>query len=113
MIFLLLLSVVFNLFWFTAQLAFESLTDRHDDWYWILQMNPPAVWRIVGAAVGIGGYVIVARGVAALIRDPGGPKSHAIRLGYVAAAASAVLFGAFLLVQARGLGPMAASRLSP
>ena len=29
--FLLLLSAAFNLFWFTAQLAFESLTDRHDD----------------------------------------------------------------------------------
>ena len=173
--FLLLLSAAFNLFRFTAQLAFESLTDRHDDWYWALQMNPPAVWRTVAAVAGVGGYVIVARMVAALIRERDGPQSHAIRLGYAAAAASAtlagllwrpepfrsalegfftlgatslvllsiarragrdggdeagarsrsvprswiwisvcaVVFGAFLLVQARGMGPMAISRLSP
>lgn len=170
--FLLLLSAAFNLFWFTAQLAFESLTDRHDDWYWVLQMNPP-VWRIAGAIVGVGGYVIAARMVAAVIRVHGGPKSHAIRLGYAAAtasaavaglmwpperlrsaleglltlgvtslvllsiarradrdggngagdrsvprswiwiSASAVLFGVFLLIQARGLGPVAMSALSP
>ena len=170
--FLLLLSVAFNLFWFTAQIAFESLTDRHDDWYWALQMNPPAAWRTAGAVVGIGGYVIVARTVAALIRQ-GGPKSRDIRLGHAAATASAALaglmwrpepfrsalegaltlgvtslvllgiarrasrdggdgagacsvprswiwicasvalFGVFLVFQARGLGPMATSRLSP
>jgi len=170
--FFLFLLAAFNLFWFAAQLAFESLTDRHDDWYWVLQMNPPGVWRTVGAVVGVGGYLIVARAVAALIRDQAGPGSHAIRVGYAAAAASAaaaglmwpperlrsalegfltlgvtslvllsiarradregvdggggpvprswiwisvcaVLFGVFLLVQARGLGPMAMSVLSP
>lgn len=171
--FLLLLSAAFNLFWLTAQLAFESLTDRHDDWYWALQMNPPGAWRTAGAVVGIGGYMIVARTVAALVRGQGGPKPRDIRLGHAAAtasaalaglmwrpepfrsalegaltlgatslvllsiarrasrdggdgagvcsvprswiwiSASAVLFGIFLVFQARGLGPMATSRLSP
>ena len=173
--FLLLFSVALNLFWLTGQLAFESLTDRRDDWYWALQMNPPAAWRAAGAVAGIGGYVIVARAIAALVRRQGGPQAHAIRLGYAAAAASAALAGlmwrpeplrsalegfltlgvtplvllsiarrasrdggdeagarsgavprswiwiaacaglfcAFILIQARGLGPMAMSRLSP
>ena len=173
--FLLLLSAAFNLFWFTAQLAYESLSNRHDDWYWVLQMNPPAIWRTVGAVVGIGGYVIVARMVATVVRGQDGPRSRTIRLAYAAAAASAalagllwrpepcrsalegfltlgatslallsiarragqadgddddagsrsmprswiwisvcaVVFGAFLLVQARGMGPMAISKLSP
>lgn len=91
--FLLLFSAALNLFWFTAQLAFESLTDRHDDWYWILQLNPPALWRLAGAVIGVGGYVIVARIVARLIRDRNGPRSHAIRLGYAAAAVSAAIAG--------------------
>lgn len=169
----LVLSAAINLFWFTAQLAFESLTDRHDDWYWILQMNPTAVWRLAGAAAGVGGYIMVARTVAGLVRDHDGPKADAIRLGYAAAAASAALaglmwqperlrsaleglltlgvtpvallsiarradrdrgnragdpsvphswiwisacaalFAAFLLIQARGWGPLAMSALSP
>ena len=176
--FLLLLSAAFNLFWLAAQLAFESLTDRHDDWYWALQMGPPGLWRTIGAGVGVGGYLLVARVISASIREQDGPNAHAIRLAYAAAAASAilaglmwrpesfrsavegfltlgvtplvllsiarragrgggddtggdgtgartvprswvwisvcaVLFGVFLWVQARGVGPMAMSRLSP
>ena len=171
--FFLLLSAALNLFWFTAQLSFESLTHRHDDWYWALQMGPPGLWRAVGAVAGIGGYMLVARTVGASIREQGGPNADAIRLAYAAAAASAILaglawrpesirsavegfltlgvtplvllsiarraargggddagartvprswawisvcavvFGAFLWVQARGVGPMAMSALSP
>ncbi len=161
-----------NLFWFTAQLTFESLTHAHDDWYWLLQ-SAPAIWRPVGALVGIGGYVLTARCLSAVLRTQAGPRAHAIRLAYAAAAASAVItglmwgpepwrsavegfstfginslallmvarradravgqdvvaqsvprswpwicfcvvcFAIFLFVQARGMGPMAASRLSP
>jgi hypothetical protein len=161
-----------NLLWFTGQLAFESLSASHDDWYWILSSRP-AIWRPVGAVVGIGGYVLAIRWLAAVSRRQGGPQARAIRLAYAAAAASviisglmwqpeplrsafqgflemgvaplgllrvtrtrsgdiardaapdsvprswgwigvcAVLFGLFLFIQARGLGPMAASRLTP
>ena len=169
----LLLSAGIDLFWFTGQLAFESLTSRHDDWSWALQMGWPSVQRWVGAVVGIGGYVLAARVVAALHRKETSLEGYAIRLGYAAAAASAILaglmwrpeplrtalegfltlgalpfallsiarnagrdgeegvgaravprswvwiavcgaiFGVFLFVQARGLGSMATSRLSP
>ncbi|MHB8816214.1 MAG: hypothetical protein ACYDAE_23525, partial [Steroidobacteraceae bacterium] len=37
---LLLLFGALNLFWFTGQLVFESLTSTHDDWYWLLQSQP-------------------------------------------------------------------------
>lgn len=159
-----------NLFWFMAQLAFESLTHTHDDWYWLLQ-SAPAIWRPVGAVVGIGGYVLTGRWLRAVLRKQAVPQVHAIRLAYAAAAASAVitglmwqperlhsalegfltlgiapfgllrvartsrnmecdvalgsvarswiwisvcavLFAMFLFIQARGLGPMATSRLS-
>ena len=131
-------------------------------------MGWPGSWRVVGAIVGVSGYVLVGRWLAAVIRKQGGPPAHAVRLAYAAAAAAAViaglmwrpeplrsalegflvfgiaplgllsvarkasrdvgassvprswvwicvcalLFGIFLLVQAQGLGPMAASRLS-
>lgn len=161
-----------NLFWFTAQLTFESLTHTHDDWYWLLQ-SAPAIWRPVGAVVGIGGYVLAIRWLSSVLRKQAGPQAHAIRLAYAAAAVSAVItglmwgpeplrsavegfstfginslgllivarkasrsveydvrtpsvprswawicfcavfFAIFLLVQARGMGPMAASTLSP
>jgi hypothetical protein len=161
-----------NLFWFTGQLTFESLTSTHDDWYWMLQ-SQPAIWRPVAAIVGIGGYVLAARWLSTWVRKRGSPRAYAIRLAYAAAAASAVisgflwqpeplrsafqgfltlavaalgllriariasgaveqnvddgfvprswiwiclaavLFGVFLLTQARGLGPMATSGLPP
>ena len=169
---LLLLFGALNLFWFMGQLTFESLTNRHDDWYWILQ-SQPAIWRPVGAVMGIGGYMLAIRWFSAVARKRGGPQSHTIRLAYAAAAASAVLsglmwqpeavrsafegfltlgvaplgllriartasrdiahdvspgsvprswiwisisavlFGIFLFIQARGLGPLATSTLSP
>lgn len=165
---LLVLFGALNLFWFTAQLAFESVTRRHDDWYWALQ-SWPVIWRPAGAVVGIGGYVLTIRWFSTALRKEGSLQAHAIRLAYVAAAVSAViagllwrpepyrsalegfltlgiaplgllsivrradrdagvdlgagyitrswlwiaacavLFGLFLLIQARGLGPMAAS----
>jgi hypothetical protein len=167
---LLLLFGALNLFWFTGQLIFESLTSTHDDWYWVLQ-SQPVMWRPVGAVVGIGGYVLAIRVLSAAIRQRGGPQAHAIRLAYAAAVASAVIsglmwqpeplrsafegfltlgiaplgllrvarasrdagrdvalgsvprswrwiatcavvFALFLFMQARGLGPMATSRLS-
>lgn len=161
-----------NLFWFMAQLTYESLTHTHDDWYWLLQ-SAPAIWRPVGAAVGIGGYVLTVRWLSTVLRKQSGPQAHVIRLAYAAAAVSAVITGLmwgpeplrsavegfstfginslgllivarrasravrydvgahsvsrswtwicfcavffviFLFVQARGMGPMAASRLSP
>jgi hypothetical protein len=161
-----------NLFWFMAQLTFESLTHTHDDWYWLLQ-SAPAIWRPVGAVVGIGGYILTGRWLAVVLRRQAGPQAQPIRLAYVGAAGSAVIaglmwgpeplrsavegfstfainsfglliiarrasravgqdvaagsvqrswawvcfcavcFGIFLVVQSRGLGPMAASRLSP
>lgn len=169
---LLFLFGALNIFWFTGQLAFESLTTTHDDWYWLLQ-SQPAIWRPVGAVVGIGGYVLAIRWLSTGIRRRGGPQAPTIRLAYAAATASAVisglmwqpeplrsafegfltlgiaplgllriarttnrdvgqdiapgsvprswiwisvcaaLFGLFLFKQARGLGPMATSRLSP
>jgi hypothetical protein len=81
-----------NLFWFTAQLAYESLTHTHDDWYWLLQ-SAPAIWRPVGAAVGAGGYILTGQWLRVLLRKQGGPTGDAIRLAYAAAAASAVVAG--------------------
>lgn len=161
-----------NVFWFLGQLTFESLTQTHDDWYWLLATRP-AIWRPIGAVMGIGGYVLAIRWLSAVLRKQGGPQEPAIQLAYGAAAASAVItglmwgpeplrsaiegfstlgisslgllmvarrvsravghdvgaqsvprswswicfctvsFGIFLFVQARGMGPMAASRLSP
>lgn len=161
-----------NLFWFMAQLTFESLTHHHDDWYWLLQ-SAPVIWRPVGAVVGVSGYVLTVRWLSAVLRAQAGPEAPAIRLAYVAAAMSAVItglmwepeplrsavegfstfginsfgllivarrasraaecdvgahsvprswawicfcalcFGIFLFVQARGMGPMATSRLPP
>lgn len=163
-----------NLFVFTGQLALESVTSNRDDWYsTALQMEWPAAWRIIGAIIGIGGYLLVRRLATLILRKQAGPRPHAIRLAYAAAAASAVIAGliwqpepfrsaaqgflavgiaplglldvarrasrdqkdgsstnavprswiwisvcaaayvVFLLVQARGLGSMAGSRLSP
>ena len=158
-----------NLCWFTAQLAYESLTGTHDDWYWLLQSRP-ALWRPVGALGGVGGYLLATRWFSGVIRRLRGPQAHAILLAYAAAAGSAVvsgllwqpeplrsalegfltlgvapvgllriarssraigrevalgpvprswiwicggfaLFGAFLFIQARGLGPMSGSVL--
>jgi hypothetical protein len=170
---LLVLFGALNLYWFTGQLAFEFLTQTHDDWYYLisLQVGWPGAYRVLGATVGLGGYVLVSRWISGVIRKQGGPQPHAIQLAYAAAAASAiiaglmwrpeplngalqgfltlgvaplgllsvarranrdveldtrsvprswlwicggaVLFGVFLLVQAQGLGPMAAWRLSP
>ncbi len=161
-----------NLFWFMAQLTFESLTHTHDDWYWLLQ-SASAIWRPVGAVVGIGGYMLTTRWLSAVLRKQAGPQAHAIQLAYAAAAVSAIItglmwgpeplrsavegfstlginsfgllivarrasraagrdlgarsvprswawicfcalfFGIFLFVQARGIGPMSASMLSP
>jgi hypothetical protein len=167
---LLLIFGAINMLWFTGQLMYESLFAVHDDWYWALHAVSPAL-RLIAAIVGIVGYVLVTRWVAAIIREQKGPQPHAIRLAYAAAAASAVIaglmwapeplrsasegfltvgvaplgllrvarrakqdvggdpsaavarswiwisvslvmFGIFLLVQARGLGSLAASRLS-
>jgi hypothetical protein len=86
---LLLLFGALSLFWFTAQLTFESLTHKHEDWYSVLQVG----WQPVGAVVGIGGYVLVGRLFSAINRKHGGSDSLAIRLAYAAAAASAVIAG--------------------
>jgi hypothetical protein len=164
-----------NLFWFMGQLTFESLTHVHEDWYYFisLRFGPPWIWRTVGTVAGVGGYVLVRRWLAAVLRRQGGPQAYAIRLAYAAAAAAAViaglmwrpeplrsalegflvlgiapfgvlsaarsmnqdggqevrsssvqrswrwicvcaaLVGVFLFVQARGLGSLASSRLSP
>lgn len=166
---LLLLLAALNLLWFTGQLVFESLTNAHDDWHWLLQSH----WRPIGAVAGIGGYALVIGWLSTVIRKQPGLQVHTIRLAYAAAAGSAVIaglawgpepfqsavqglltlgvaplgllgvvrrasrdiggdveasavprswilifvcgviFGVFLLIQARGLGPMAGSRLSP
>jgi hypothetical protein len=92
---LLLMLGALNLFWFMGQLIYESLTNTHDDWYYVMssQIGRPGMWRTVGAIVGVAGYVFVARWVSAIIRNRGGPQPHAIRLAYVAAAAAAVIAG--------------------
>jgi hypothetical protein len=92
---LLLMFGALNLFWFMGQLIFESLTNTHDDWYYLMssQSGRPGIWRTVATIVGIGGYVLIARWVSAIIRRQGGPQAHAIRLAYVAAAAAAVISG--------------------
>lgn len=91
---LMLMFGALNLFCFMGQLAFESLTENHDDWYsTALDMGWPAVWRPVAAVVGIGGYLLVRRSLAAVVIRQGGPQAHAIRLAYAAAAASAVIAG--------------------
>ncbi len=91
----LLMFGALNLFWLTGQLIFESLIGAHsDDWYYVsLQMGWPPLWRPVGAAVGVCGYMLVARWASALIRKQRGPQAHAIRLAYAASAASAVIAG--------------------
>lgn len=89
----LLMFGALNLFWFMGQLAFNSLKNA-DDWhYTALQMGWPAAWRVVGAVVGIGGYVLVSRWISAIVRKQSGPRAYAIRLAYAAAAASAVIAG--------------------
>ncbi len=90
---LLLLFGALSLFWFMGQLTFESATNRHDDWYWALQPGRAAIWRPVGIIVGIGGYVLAQRVLAAINREHGGCKGRSIRLAYAAAAASAVIAG--------------------
>jgi len=90
---LLLMLGAMNLFWFTGQLAFESLTDTRDDWYWAFQMGRTDISRIVGAIVGIGGYVLVRRWLAEIVRKERGPQGRTIQLAYIAAAAFAVIAG--------------------
>jgi hypothetical protein len=173
-LFLLMFGTI-NLFWLMGQLTFESLSHAHDDWYCLIssQLGKPGTWRMIGVIVGVGGYVLVNRWTAKVIRKQGGPEGHAIRVAYAAAVAAAViaglmwrpeslrsafegflivgiaplgllsvarqasrdvgqnvgavlvprswiwiavcavLFVTFLFVQARGLGPLAASRLLP
>lgn len=90
----LLMVAALSLFCFMGQLALESLTNNHDDWYFTaLLMGWPAIWRPVGAVVGIGGYLLVGRWLAAVIHRQGGADARAIRLAYAAAAASAVIAG--------------------
>ena len=82
-----------NLFWFTAQLALDAIKGI-DDWgYSALGMHWPALWQPVGAIAGIGGYLLVGRWVAALIRKQSSPQEATVRLAYIAAAASAVIAG--------------------
>lgn len=82
-----------NLFWFAGQLALDAIKGI-DDWgYSALTMHWPALWQPVGAVVGIGGYLLVGRWVAALIRKQGSPQAATVRLAYVASAASAVIAG--------------------
>ena len=90
---LILLFGSLSLFWFMAQLTFESLTNARDDWYWASQTGWAAIRRPVGAIVGISGYVLVGRLLAAINRQRGGSNAHAIRLAYAAAAASAAIAG--------------------
>lgn len=81
-------------FWFTAQLVFESVSHRPDDWYRALQLGSSAASRPIAAVVGILGYVIVGRVVAAINRKPGGGSTaRAIRLAYAASAISGVIAG--------------------
>jgi len=88
---LLLVSGALNLFWFTAQLTFESLSHREDDWYWALHTG--GILRAIGALVGVGGYVLVGRLISTLNRKQQGPNAHIIRMAYAAAATSAVIAG--------------------
>lgn len=109
-----------NLFWFTGQLTFESLTRTHDDWYWILSQS--VIWRPVGALIGIGGYVLAIRCLSAVIRKLGGLQANAIRLAWAAAAGSAVIAGlmwhaeplrsAFEGFLTLGIAPIGLSRLA-
>lgn len=91
---LLLMVGALSLFCFMGQLALESLTNNHDDWYsTALLLGWPPIWRPVGAVVGIGGYLLVRRWLATLIRRRRAADANAIRLAYGAAAASAVIAG--------------------
>jgi hypothetical protein len=90
---LLVLFGALNLFWFMGQLVFESLTQSHSDWYWAVQRGWPAVGRPVGSIAGVCGYLLVGRWVSAVIRKNGGLQTHAIRLAYAGAAASAGIAG--------------------
>jgi hypothetical protein len=90
---LLLLCGALSLYWLTGQLIFESLTTSHSDWYWAQQTGAAAIVRPVGTVVGIVGYVLVGRLVAAINTRLGGSNAQAIRLAYAAAAASAVIAG--------------------
>ena len=90
-LFLVLVSAL-NLFWFSAQIGFESATATPDDWNWLLQMRP-ALCRPVGVAIGIVGYLLVRRWITAINRGPGGPEANAVLLAYAAAATAAFIAG--------------------
>jgi len=91
---LLLMVGALSLFCFMGQLALESLTNNHDDWYsTALLLGWPPIWRPVGAVVGIGGYLLVRRWLVTVIQRQGGPEARDILLAYAAAAASAVIAG--------------------
>ncbi|MGB8717485.1 MAG: hypothetical protein WCD66_14185 [Rhodanobacteraceae bacterium] len=89
----LLMSAALNLYWFMGQLAFDSLKNS-DDWHFTaLTMRWPPSWKMVGAFIGIGGYVLVSRVLLANLRERRSPSACAIALAYVAAAGSAVVAG--------------------
>ncbi len=97
---LLLMMGALNLFWFMGQLAFESATNAHEDWFATAsQVGWPPAWRIVGAVSGVAGYILARRWLSAAAATAGVARAGPIRLAYAAAAASALIAG--LLWQAQ------------
>jgi hypothetical protein len=53
----------------------------------------PPVWRPIAVALGLVGYVLVTRLMLGILRGAAAPGGRAVRLGYAAASASAVVAG--------------------
>jgi hypothetical protein len=83
----------FSLFWFAAQLIDHPIVNR-DDWAFIARrMEWPPIWRPIMVVIGAVAYAVAVRVMIAVLRRKGAPTTHAIRLSYVSAAASAIIAG--------------------
>ena len=89
----LLMFGAISLFWVAAQLITHPVFDR-DDWHFIaLRMHWPWIWRPTLAIIGVVSYAAIVRWIVILLHSAAAPSTRAIRLAYVAAAASAAFAG--------------------
>ena len=88
----LLMFGAISLLWVAAQLVVHPVFDR-DDWHFIaLRMHWPWAWRPLLAVFGALFYAAIVRWIVSLLANSAVPV-QAIRLAYVAGAASAALAG--------------------
>lgn len=88
----LLMFGAISLLWVAGQLVVHPVFDR-DDWHFIaLRMHWPWAWRPLLAVIGAFFYAAMVRWIASLLASAAAPV-QAIRLAYLAGAASAALAG--------------------